>query len=68
MARGRDMAAAAAVKVPSSAEYVPDFVGTITEPEPQSQTVWSPGSCRSLRAAPVDRPYPKSSVQQVFRL
>jgi hypothetical protein len=67
MARGRDMAVEVDMLVFESARHVFEFTGTITEPELQSQTVWSPARCRSLSCAPVDCPIPERSVQQGTR-
>jgi hypothetical protein len=56
------------VLVFESARHVFEITGTITELPSQAQTVWSPGRCRSLSSATVDRLYLKVSVQQVFQL
>ena len=68
MTRGSRMAAEVGVLVFESVRYVFEFTGTITEPQPQSQTAYSPARCLSPTAAPVDRLYLKGWVQHTPRL
>lgn len=68
MPRGSHMVLEVAVLVSESVRHVSGFTGTITELPSQAQTVYSPGRCRSLRGAPVDRLYPKVQVQHTPRL
>ena len=63
LARGRGMAAAAFLTLAHCSAHDAHVTGTITELSSQSQTVWSPGRCRSLMEATVDRLYLKISVQ-----
>ena len=68
MPRGSRMVLEVGVLVFESAACLRHFTGTITELPSQAQTVYSPGRCRSLSSATVDRLYLKVSVQQVFQL
>ena len=68
MPRGSRMVLEVGVLVFESVRYVFEFTGTITEPQPQSQTAYSPARCRSLSCATVDRLYLKVSVQHTPRL
>jgi len=68
MPRGSRMAAEVAVLVSESVRHVSGITGTITELLSQPQTVYSPGRCRSLSDAPVDRLYLKGWVQHTPRL
>ena len=68
MPRGSHMALEVAVLVFESVRHVFEITGTITELPSQAQTVYSPGRCRSLSDATVDRLDLKGWVQHATRL
>ena len=68
MPRGSRMVLEVAMLVFESARHLFEITGTITELPSQAQTVYSPGRCRSLSDAPVDRLYLKGWVQHTPRL
>jgi hypothetical protein len=68
VARGSNMALEVAVEVQHAAACLQQITGTITELPSLAQAVYSPGRCRSLSSATVDRLYLKVSVQHRTRL
>ena len=68
MPRGSHMVLEVAVVRTGSAACLRQTTGTITELPSQAQTVYSPGRCRSLSDATVDRLYLKWEVQHDPRL
>ena len=65
---GSHMVMEVAMLVFESVRHVFEITGTITELPSQAQTVYSPGRCRSLSDATVDRLYLKGWVQHPTRL
>jgi len=68
LARGSHMAAEVSTRVCHSVPCMIHVTGTITELPSQSQPPMSPGRCRSLNIATVDRLYLKVEVQHATRL